>query len=59
MFITGSADTTATVWELTTDPRGPGDTTGVRSTGVLCGHEASVTSVAISVCLDLAVTGSR
>ena len=26
---------------------------------VLCGHEASVTSVAISLCLDLAVTGSK
>ena len=59
LFISGSADTTATVWEVTTDPRVPGDSIGVRSVGVLCGHEASVTSVAISVCLDLAVTGSR
>ena len=59
LFISGSADTTATVWEVTTDPRVPGDIIGVRSVGVLCGHEASVTSVAISVCLDLAVTGSR
>ena len=31
----------------------------VRSIGVFCGHERSVSAVAISICLDMVVTGSK
>lgn len=54
-LITGSGDTTAIVWEIV-------DTAVVvhtRSFQVLYGHDKPVITVAISVCLDLALSGSK
>jgi len=56
--ITGSYDTTAIVWELSTG-RAQEATLTPRATQVLHGHELHVTSVAVSVCLDVALSGSK
>jgi len=53
--ISGSQDTTAIVWELNINQ----DTASPRSVQVLYGHELAVTVACVSMCLDLAVTGSR
>jgi len=54
--ISGSRDTTAVVWELVVVNQ---DSCTPKCSQVLYGHDAPVRAVAISTCLDLAVTGSR
>jgi len=54
--MTGSADTTAVVWEVTARADGG---CSARSVQVLCGHQDQLTSVSIAVCLDMAVTASK
>ena len=57
MFVmTGSKDSTAVVWEVTSRAEG---SCSVRSVQVLCGHHQPLTSVHISVCLDMALTASK
>eukprot|EP00090_Calanus_glacialis_P023550 TRINITY_DN363_c0_g1_i1.p1 TRINITY_DN363_c0_g1~~TRINITY_DN363_c0_g1_i1.p1 ORF type:complete len:2732 (-),score=430.45 TRINITY_DN363_c0_g1_i1:184-7587(-) len=55
--ITGSKDTTAIVWELSNNK--VDGSVSTRSVQVLYGHDKPVTTVAISICLDIALSGSK
>ena len=58
--ITGSYDTTTIVWELGGSvTRSQEGGLVPRAVQVLYGHDLPVTAVAISVCLDLAISGSK
>ena len=57
--ITGSADTTTIVWEISPGAKAAEVSPAPRAIQVLYGHDLPITTVAISVCLDLALSGSK
>jgi WD40 repeat protein len=56
--MSGSRDTTSVIWEMSL-PVGASSVITLRPIQVLCGHDKSVSCVALSVDLDLAVSGSE
>ncbi|ELT90958.1 hypothetical protein CAPTEDRAFT_18825 [Capitella teleta] len=58
-LITGSRDATCIIWDVMQDKYGISTGISTQPLQVLCGHDAEVTAVAISIELDMAVSGSK